>query len=120
MQQPTEETVADRLRTAAAYVSDNHTRSELVNDNGQVCAVGAILGLRSPAGLIEVPGPMTLLAADPIAFEATKALAEYLGGPPTAVVGRVERWNDYTARDGAEVAAAMEKAAAQWEEKRDA
>jgi hypothetical protein len=113
----TEETPADRLRTAAAYVCDNHTRSELVNDAGQVCAVGAILGLECVEQLEHVSDPMMLLSADLIAYEAVKALAEFLVGSTHARIGAVETWNDYTARDGAEVAAAMEKAAAQWEER---
>jgi len=123
----TPETPADRLREAAQYVADHHGRQFLVDDCGNVCAVGAILRLRSVADMNGnmFQHPMWLLATDPVADEAVSVLAEYVGGPagsrptrvPGARVALVESWNDGVARDGAEVAAAMEKAAARWEEK---
>jgi hypothetical protein len=129
-----DETPADRLRDAASYVRDHHTRGGLLDAQGNVCAVGAVLKLGQSGDLpgeckrIGMRPAEVELRRDPIAQAAVKILCGHLvseAGQPAdrrwellhVSVLMVEHWNDHEARDGAEVAAVMEKAAARWEER---
>lgn len=116
------ETVADRLRASATYIRAHWGRGVLCDENGIVCAVGALLGLRERAENVE----MSLLALDPTAFEAVCAIAAWLTehtAPFSSMaeegmnVSIVESWNDEYAADGDEVAEVFEKVAARWEER---
>jgi hypothetical protein len=73
----TPDNAARRLRSAAAYIrSGTWGKGMLCDDNGNVCAVGALLNLRAtPTDLV-----MHLLCTDPVADAAVDALAEHLGG----------------------------------------
>lgn len=116
------ETVADRLRASAGYIRDHWQQGVLCDDNGFVCAVGGLLGLREYAD--DQHEGMTLLALDPVADQAVTLVADYLienvprfARPADGLrVALVEQWNDDCARDGAEVAEVFEKVAARWEE----
>lgn len=116
------ETVADRLRESAAYIREHWQTGVLCDENGFVCAVGALLGLREYAD--DQHEGMRLLMLDPVADQAVTLVADYLianvrrfAHPADGLrVGLVEQWNDDCARDGAEVAEVFEKVAARWEE----
>jgi hypothetical protein len=117
------ETVADRLRASAAYIRGHWTVGMLCTDDGLVCAVGALLGLRERAENCE----MGLLALDRVADEAVTLVADYvtehhhllrhLADSDGVRVSLVEQWNDDHVRDGVEVAEVFEKVAARWEER---
>lgn len=114
---PADETPADRLRAAAGYIRDHFGRNMLADDNGNVCAVGAILQLRQPTRYL----PMEMLLTDRTANAAVTVLADHIRRPgvePCIRVSLIEEWSDGTVTDGNEVAEAMEKAAAAWEEGR--
>ncbi len=113
-------TPAGRLREAAVYVREHWTRRQFSDGKGNVCAVGAIVGMREGQ---PNTAPRPLLEADRLADMAVEALAEYLsanGGdysdPHHFRVGIVSTWNDSYAIDAEDVASTMEKAAARWEE----
>lgn len=117
------DTVATRLRASAEYIRGHWTTGVLCDENGFVCAVGALLGLREYAD--DQHGGMNLLRLDPIADEAVTLVADYLvenvprfARPADGLrVALVEQWNDDCARDGGEVAEVFEKVAARWEER---
>ena len=115
------ETPADRLREAANTVRQGHCRGHMIDRWNNRCAIGALT--RVQAGNLK--SPMRLLIDDPIALEASSALAGYLetAGVSACHCGRglahhtVASWNDSIAADGEAVASAMEKAAAAYEER---
>lgn len=128
-----EETPADRLRAAADRIRTHFTRGHLRDDDGNLCALGAILNVTAPETTLFAPGTgvsgvMTLFARDGNGWDATSALHAHLvangddiGLPyslraPGYAVAAIEHWNDVVAEDGWDAAAAMEKAAARWEE----
>jgi hypothetical protein len=116
-----EATPPGRLREAATYIRGHWTRRALSDPDGNVCAVGSIIGLRKSTK----DGAMDLLDQDRLADEALTVLARYLYAhvdtgldPDHYRVGLVATWNDGLAIDAEDVASTMEKAAAWWEEQR--
>lgn len=115
------ETPADRLREAAATVRQGHCRGHMIDRWGNRCAIGALTRVH----IGDQETPLRRLLDDPIAFDASVALAGYLetAGVPACGCGRdlrvhtIAGWNDTIAADGEEVAATMEKAAAAYEER---
>jgi hypothetical protein len=119
----TDETPADRLRTAAGRVREGWTQYQLRDAFGDRCALGAICDAQRRA--TSSFGVMAMLSADPIADAAVTALHAYLCAavdPPYRVfpdlrVDGIAWWNDDQSTNGEEVAVTMEKAAA-WIEER--
>lgn len=123
---PENETPAERLRTAAARVRVNHGFGVLVDEFGRTCALGAILGLtdRSYAETYrrEAVAASSLLRQDEVAASAAQSLREQidmLDEKPHFLLSdadMITHWNDRYVSGGNDVANAMEKAAARWEE----
>lgn len=120
-----DDTPADRLRVAAARLRADFGREMFCDQDGKVCAAGAILQLRQPTSFFIVHD---LIDSDPKVGAALGALAEYLrenaddlGLPPNWVAmvkdDLVPEWNDSYAKDGQDAAGVLEKAAARWEER---
>jgi hypothetical protein len=120
----TDETPATRLRNAAHYLRDHWTQDQLVRPNGDVCPVGAILGLRTPPADYDDDYSAltrnTMLAADPIARTAVVLLASVIeddipAAPGVVAPALIEVWNDEYATDADHVADTMLAAADHWD-----
>lgn len=96
-----EPTVADVLRDAANVLRrDGWCRGTMHQPTGEHCAIGAIT-----------------TALGPPSTDRTRLYASTADAFRTFInTGSIPIWNDYTALDGEDVAARMEKAAAAWEE----
>lgn len=124
------ETIADRLRMAAARLRENFGRGRLVDHDGNQCALGAILDIRPPAvsQVAALTGLLPAIYSDQIADGAVTALHRHLvhmseAGDMVRLsndgfrIDAITTWNDTIVADGEEAAAVLEKAAARWEER---
>jgi hypothetical protein len=117
------ETLADRLRAAAGRIRDHFGRGELCDEDGNVCAIGAVLDVRTmSANDAMMMGIYSDVVADNALTELHLYLIErHLIGAANAEdsfrVDAITMWNDLVVRDGDEAATVMEKAAASWEER---
>jgi hypothetical protein len=110
-------TVAEVLRAAAARVRRGHTKGRYQDpDSGNVCAVGALIC--EAYGIGDVIKDLTFSISGRDTFHtAAEVLNTYLHTvDPTVNYHGTTVWNDRPETTAEDVAVAMEKAAARWEE----